>query len=306
MIRVFGYLAGKERLREKKNGPSPDYRWNWTLLRIRICFVVILGFILLSVFAPVFSPYAFDETQPSVKNQGVSATHFFGTDSLGRDLWTRIWMGTRISLLVGVVCAFFSQILGTIIGCIAGYYGGYWDSALMLLVDVCVCVPNLVYVTLITLMIGQGLGSLIIAISLSSWMTAARMARSRMLQYQGRDFVQSAKAYGASSWHIIFGHILPNIRGQILVEIFTAIPRAVFAEAYLSFISLGVPSPYTSLGQLCRDGMSMYRIFPYKLFIPSTVLFLLILCFFILSNDLQQFVENKRGGGANALLSGYQ
>lgn len=279
-------------------------RCGWTVVRIRICLAVLACFAVMVVFAPLLSPYVFDETQTSVRNQGMSAAHLFGTDSLGRDLWTRIWVGARVSLLVGVVCALLSQMLGTVIGCVAGYYGGYWDSALMLVVDVCVCVPNLVYVTLLALMFGQNLGSLIAAISLSSWMTAARTARSRMFQFRKRDFVLSARAYGASSGHIIFRHILPNIRGQLMVGVFSAIPRAIFAEAYLSFISLGVPSPYTSLGQLCREGMGMYRVYPYKLFIPSAVLFALILCFFLLSNDLQEWMEDKRIGGANVLLSG--
>jgi oligopeptide transport system permease protein len=265
--------------------------------------MILFCFVILSVFAPLLSPYGFDETMTREKNQGMSSRHFFGTDSLGRDLWTRIWMGTRVSICIGVVCALLSQLLGTAIGFVAGYYGGFLDTLLMLVVDVCVCVPSLVYVTLITLAIGQGAFSLVIAISLSSWMTAARIARSRMLQYREREFVLSAKAYGASSWRIILKHIIPNIRGQIIVEVFSAIPRAIFTEAYLSFISLGIPSPNTSLGQLCRDGMNTYRIYPYKLYIPSVLLTLLILSFYMLSNDLQQWTEYKSSGGRNGLLS---
>ena len=263
---------------------SNDFRWS---------VIIILLLAMLATFGPMLCPRSFETTNMSATNLAPSWTYLFGTDTVGRDMFARVWYGVRISLLIGIAGAIIPQLLGCLIGCISGYYGGKLDSVIMSAVDIGVCIPTLVYITLITLLLGNGIGTLILAISLSSWMDAARNCRSRMLQFRSREFVYVAQTQGMRPSHIITKHILPNISGQLIVSTFTAIPGAIFSEAYLSFIGLGVISPMTSLGQLCKAGVSVYRIYPYQLWIPGTVLSVLILAFYILGNSLRDVLDPR-------------
>ena len=174
----------------KKDHDFFDFRFIFSL-------IVLFIFIVLSIMAPIISSIPYESTNVDIRNLAPNIDHLFGTDTLGRDLWVRVWMGTRVSLLIGIVSSLVSQLFGNAIGCMAGYYGGYLDNALMLLVDVCICVPNLVYVTLISLFFGSGIPSLILSISLANWMGAARIARSRMLQFKERDFIIASKNHRA-------------------------------------------------------------------------------------------------------------
>ena len=222
--------------------PSVSY-WRDVLRRIRsdkvaivsLTFLVII--ILMAIFAPILSPYGYETTDLLHTNQPPSAEHWFGTDAGGRDLWTRVWVGARISLIIGLGGAIVPQII-----------------------DVGVCIPSLVYVTLIMLWLDAGPVAIIIAIAITGWMDSARVVRGRMLQFKNREFVLAASTLGASPIRIIFRHILPNILGQQVVNISSAIPAAIFLEAYLSFIGLGIKSPMTSWGQLCQVGSEFYRL----------------------------------------------
>lgn len=255
--------------------------------------VVIIFIIMAAILCPLFYPRSYESTNMLAPNIKPNNEYWFGTDSLGRDIFARVWQGARISIVVGIVGAIIPQVLGCLIGCVSGYYGGKLDSIIMSIVDIGVCVPTLVYITLITLLLGNGLGTLILAISLSSWMDAARNCRSRMLQYKTREFILVAQSQGLPAIHIIIKHIFPNIAGQLIVCIFTAIPGAIFSEAYLSFIGLGITSPSTSLGQLCKSGISLYRIYPYQLWIPSAVLIILVLAFYLFGNSLRDMLDPR-------------
>ena len=169
--------------------------------------------------------------------------------------------------------------------------GGREDMLIMRIIDVGVCIPSLVYVTLIMLWLDAGPVAIIIAIAITGWMDSARVVRGRMLQFKNREFVLAASTLGASPIRIIFRHILPNILGQQVVNISSAIPAAIFLEAYLSFIGLGIKSPMTSWGQLCQVGSEFYRLYPYQLFIPGVFISVTILAFYLFGNCLRDALD---------------
>jgi len=251
------------------------------------CVGIFISICIMALIVPELSGIKYDAISMPERNMSPNTNHWFGTDSLGRDLWTRIWYGTRITIIIAIFGAVIPQIMGCIIGSIAGYFGGLIDSILMAIVDICTSIPSLIYITLLYLILGPGIHSIIIAISISSWMETARLVRSRIMQYKNSDFVIHAKLQGATSLYIIFTHIFPNIIGQIIIKIFLAIPSAIFIEAYLSFIGMGVASPSVSLGLLCKVGVSTYRMYPYQLFFPSIILSLIVLSFYILGNIIR-------------------
>ena len=276
--------------------PSVSY-WVGVWRRLRqdklaiACAVLLLVLILLAVFAPIFSPYRYDQTDLLSSNLSPSAEHWFGTDSAGRDMWTRVWVGARVSLAVGFIGAILPFMIGMFVGSVAGWFGGWVDMLIMRIIDVGVCIPSLVYVTLIMLWLDAGPVAIIIAIAITGWMDSARVVRGRMLQFKNREFVLAASTLGASPIRIIFRHILPNILGQQVVNISSAIPAAIFLEAYLSFIGLGIKSPMTSWGQLCQVGSEFYRLYPYQLFIPGVFISVTILAFYLFGNCLRDALD---------------
>ncbi|SBW10828.1 oligopeptide transporter subunit; membrane component of ABC superfamily [uncultured Eubacteriales bacterium] len=276
--------------------PSVSY-WRDVLRRVTsdkvalLSFAVIALITLMAVLAPLLSPYSYETTSLLATNLPPSSQHWFGTDSLGRDLWARVWVGARVSLLIGLGGAIVPQLIGVFLGGLSGYFGGWVDMLIMRIIDVGVCIPSLVYVTLIMLWLDAGPAAIILAIAITGWMDSARVVRGRMLQFKNREFVLAAKTQGASPLRIIFRHILPNILGQQVVSISSAIPAAIFLEAYLSFIGLGIKSPMTSWGQLCQIGSSFYRLYPYQLFIPGGLISVTILAFYLFGNCLRDALD---------------
>lgn len=276
--------------------PSVSY-WADVFRRIRqdkvavISLSIIAIICLLAIFAPMFCPYDYETNNLQAINQAPSAEHWFGTDQLGRDLWARVWTGARISLLIGLGGAVAPQIVGIFFGGISGYFGGWVDMLIMRIIDVGVCIPELVYITLMMLMLGSGPVAIIATIALVGWMGSARFIRGRVLQFKNREFVLAAKSQGASPMRQIFRYILPNILGQQVVSITAAIPGAIFTEAYLSFIGLGIKSPMTSWGQLAQTGSSLYRLYPYQLWIPGALISITILAFYLFGNCLRDALD---------------
>ncbi len=276
--------------------PSVGY-WADVFRRIRqdkvaiISLAIIAIITLLAIFAPMFCPYDYETNNLQAINQPPSAEHWFGTDQLGRDLWARVWTGARVSLLIGLGGAIAPQIVGIFFGGISGYFGGWVDMLIMRIIDVGVCIPELVYITLMMLLMGSGPLAIIVTIALVGWMGSARFIRGRVLQFKNREFVLAAKSQGASPMRQIFRYILPNILGQQVVSITAAIPGAIFTEAYLSFIGLGIKSPTTSWGQLAQTGSSLYRLYPYQLWIPGALISITILAFYLFGNCLRDALD---------------
>jgi oligopeptide transport system permease protein len=258
-----------------------------------LCLGILAVIVLLSIFVPVFSPYRYDATNLKLKYVKPCAEHPFGTDSLGRDVFTRIWMGARASLLIGILGAFAPYIIGMIVGAASGWYGGWVDMVLMRLVDIMICIPAMIYMILILMVMRGSIQSMVVAMAVGGWMGAARGFRGRVLQFKNREFTLAARVLGASPKRIIFRHILPNILGNMAVSLTASIPGAIFMEAGMSYIGLGISPPMTSLGQLSADGVKLYMTRFYMFIIPTIVIGIIIFTFYMFGNCLRDALDPK-------------
>ena len=215
--------------------------------------IILVVLILMCIFAPMFSKYSVEVTDTQSINLKPSAEHLFGTDSLGRDLFVRVWAGGRVSIMLGFVGTFLVIFVGCIYGGVAGYFGGRVDHYMMRIIELLVSVPYLVMVILISLYLGKGMFALVIALTVTGWTGIARIVRGQVLQIKEQEFVMAARALGASPLRIILKHLLPNTIGVVIVAITFRIPGFIFSEAFLSFIGLGVQAPNTSWGALASS-----------------------------------------------------
>lgn len=255
--------------------------------------ILLLIIVLMAILVPILSPYAYDATNYRAARQGPSQEHLFGTDKVGRDMFTRVFMGARTSLVIGVIGALVPFLLGMVIGAVSGWFGGKVDMIIMRIVDIMLCIPSMIYMILILVVLGGSPTSLIIALAISGWMGSARSFRGRILQFKNREFVLAATTLGASPVRIIIRHILPNILGNMAVGLCSAIPGAIFAEAGMSYIGLGISPPMTSLGQLSSDGMAVFMTQFHVFFFPSLVISLIVLSLFLFGNALRDALDPK-------------
>jgi oligopeptide transport system permease protein len=253
----------------------------------------ILIIALMAIIAPLLSHYEYSDTDLMNRNADPSAEHWFGTDKLGRDMWTRIWIGARVSLLVGILGSVVPSVIGIVIGGISGYFGGTLDMLIMRFVDICICLPGLVYVILIMIYLGSGPIPIIVAFAFAGWMGSARNVRGLVLQLKNQEFVLAARTLGASPARLIFRHLIPNTLGIVVVGMTMAVPGAIFFEAYLSFIGLGVQPPMTSWGQLANLGIAAFRVYPSQLFIPAAFICITMLSFNLLGDGLRDALDPR-------------
>ncbi len=229
-------------------------------------FLILL--ILVCAFGPMLSPYTYDQIDLFNSNQAPTAEHWFGTDSLGRDLFVRVLIGGRISLTVGVVSALINLVIGTIYGGISGYFGGRIDQIMMRIVDIIYSIPTMLYVLLITMVFGSSIGTVIAAIAISSWAGMARIVRGQVLTLKEQEYALAAKALGANTWRILIKHLLLNSIGPIIVTVTLNIPAAIFSEAFLSFVGCGIAIPMASWGTLSSESLRTVMAYPYQMFFP--------------------------------------
>ncbi|MDU2322744.1 MAG: ABC transporter permease [Staphylococcus lugdunensis] len=223
----------------------------------------------------------------------VNENFWFGTDQLGRDLWTRTWKGAQISLFIGFVAAILDIFIGVVYGAISGFFGGRVDNVMQRILEIVASIPNLIVVILFVLIFEPSIWTIILAMSITGWLGMSRVVRGEFLKLKNQEFVMASRTLGASKFNLIFKHILPNTLGAIVVTSMFTVPSAIFFEAFLSFIGIGVPAPQTSLGSLVNDGRAMLLIHPHELFIPATVLSLLILFFYLFSDGLRDAFDPK-------------
>ena len=231
---------------------------------------------------------------PFVSEKNVwNKEHPLGTDSLGRDMLIRIIYGARVSLFIALVATLVNLIIGVAYGSIAGYMGGKVDEVMMRIVDIISTIPLMLYVILIMVTIGAGLKSIIIAIGSVFWIDMARIVRGQVMTLKNQEYVMVAKSIGTGPKDIIMRHILPNTIDQILISMVLNIPKAIFTEAFLSYIGLGVPVPLASWGTLCNNAIDVFRIFPYQLVEPSVAICVTMFAFHFLGDGLRDALSNK-------------
>lgn len=219
--------------------------------------------------------------------------YWFGSDVLGRDIWTRVWEGTRISLGIALCAAIIDMIIGMSYGLISGYFGGKVDSVMSRIAEVINGIPRLVIVTLLMLVLPHGFVTIVFALMITEWIGMSRIARAEMLKLKEQEFVLASRTLGAKHFFIIFKEVLPNIIGQIITQLMFSIPTAIFTEAFLSFVGLGIPVPMCSLGSLISDAFNSFTTHPYQIVPPILVLALLMLCFNMLADGLREAFDPK-------------
>ena len=241
--------------------------------------LLLLVIVLLAIAVPIASNHLYYEVDLLIKNQPPSLSHWFGTDDLGRDLFTRIWQGARISLFVGISAAIIDLFFGVIWGASAALAGGKIDEAMMRIVDILSTIPSLLIIIPLMVVIGPGLITIIIALSILGWITMARIVRGQLLKLREQGYVVAARALGAGFWRILFLHLLPNTAGPILVSLTFTISSAIFIEAFLSYLGLGVQAPVASWGTMASEGLPAMEYYPWRLGFPALLISMTLFAF---------------------------
>ncbi len=263
------------------------------LNKVAICsMIVLILIIIMTVIGPWIARYPFQAISNEI-NQGPSVEHLFGTDQIGRDIFSRVWVGGRVSILIGLLGALIDTVVGSIYGGISGYFGGVVDDVMMRIVEILVSIPYLVLVILVSLIVGKGIGSLILAMTLTGWCYMARLVRGQLLQIKEQEYILAASALGASPARIIGRHLIPNTLSIMIVAITFDIPGFIFGEAFLSYIGLGVQSPNTSWGALASSAQQQLMFYPYQLFFPALFISLTMLSFQLLGDGLRDALDPK-------------
>ncbi|MBM6618280.1 oligopeptide ABC transporter permease [Bacillus suaedaesalsae] len=219
--------------------------------------------------------------------------YYFGTDGLGRDIWTRTWEGTQISLFIAFAAAIIDMVIGVAYGGISAYYGGRVDNYMMRFIEILIGIPNLVVVILMILVLEAGLTSIIIALTITGWTGMARIVRGQVLKLKNQEFVLASRTLGAPDSKIIMKHLIPNVLGIVIINAMFSIPSAIFFEAFLSFIGLGLQAPNASLGVMIEDGYRSLQIFPHMMIFPAVVMSILMIGFNLLADGLRDALDPK-------------
>lgn len=222
--------------------------------------------------------------------------HVFGTDGLGRDLLVRVLMGARISLFIGFGAPLIFIFIGIVYGCISGFFGGTIDNLMMRVADIVSTIPELLVVIMLQVMMGSGAVTLIVAMVLADWSRSARQIRGEVLRIREMEFIHAARILGTGFWKTMFRHLLPNVMGTVLVLFSLAIPAAIFTEAFLSFIGLGIAPPMSSWGTITREGSRVMSTYPHELMIPAIMICLTMLAFNLLGDGLRDALDPKLRG----------
>ncbi len=246
-----------------------------------------------AIIAPFFTPYNYYEPHLSLKNYPPSKEFWFGTDELGRNVFSRIWLGARISLFVGISAAFIDMIIGVIYGAFAGFIGGKMDEMMMRFCDILNSLPQLLIVIILLVLIGPGLTTIILALTLTGWINMARIIRGHIHQIKHLDFVMAAKALGASRFRILTHHLITNAVGSIITTVTLTIPGAIFTESFLSFLGLGVQAPMASWGTMASDGLPALRFYPWRLFFPAFFISITMFAFNLLGDGLRDAFDPR-------------
>ena len=315
----FEFLTGRD-ITTDKNFASQSY-WKGVAIhfyrnRRAMVGVFIVGIIiLLAIVGPAMNSYGYkdivsvvDENGKQVVAKGIAPqlgfmdigdgpfadkTFLFGTDDLGRDLWTRTWQGARVSLIIAFVTIFIDMIIGMSYGLISGYFGGAVDNVMQRIVEIANSVPRLVIVSVLAIFMPKGMGLVIVTLLLTEWIGMSKIARAEMLRIKEEEYVLASRTLGAHSMHIIFKQILPNTIGPIITQVMFSIPTAIFTEAFLSFVGVGIMLPQCSIGSLIESGFNNITTLPYQILPPIIVLALQMLGFNFIGDGFREALAPK-------------
>lgn len=261
-----------------------------------IASIIIL--VLITIFvtiAPMLMPFGYADTDwANMQSAPSMATgHYFGTDTLGRDLLVRVAIGGRISLMVGIAGAFVAVLIGTVYGAISGYAGGKVDILMMRFLEVLSAFPFMFFVILLVTLFGRNIFLIFVAIGLVSWLDVARMVRGQTLSLKNKEFTEAAHVTGVSNWKIIMRHIVPNVLGVVVVYASLIVPGMILFESFLSFLGLGVQEPMTSWGAMLQEGAQNMQVAPWQLLVPSVFLVVTLFCFNFIGDGLRDALDPK-------------
>ncbi len=260
-----------------------------------IGFYLIIFMVLMSIFGPYMTEFSYRQIYLSDQNLGPSLEHWFGTDHLGRDIWARSWEGGRTSLLIGFFAATIDLVVGVIYGAVSGYSSRRVDQIMMRIVDVLYALPYLLVVILIMVAIDkQGILTIVLAIAATGWVGMARLVRGQVLQLKEMEFVLAARTLGASARRLLSKHLIPNTLGLIIVNLTLTIPSAIFAEAFLSFIGIGIAPPDTSWGLMINDGVAvMLTGYWWRLVFPAILISITMFAFNVFGDGLRDALDPR-------------
>lgn len=294
-FKIIGYSA--EDANRIERAPISYWQDAWRRLRKNPVAMISLATLLILVVLVIIGPYirGYDYVTMNVanKNQGVSAAYWFGTDSLGRDLFSRVWVGARASIMIALVATALKIIVGTIYGAVMAHFGGWVDDMMMRVIEVINSVPSLLVTILLMMVLGNNLFALFVALSITSWCSTARQVRGLIKQLRETEYVYAAEVLGASASRVILKHYVPNMLSILILEASTAIPTFIFTEAGLSFLGIGLKSPAISLGVLISQGQQTLDFYPTQLIYPCVVLCVIVMAFNLLGDGLRNALDPR-------------
>lgn len=295
---LFEIVGRKESESEKIDKPLlSNWQDGWLRLKQNKAAVaslaILLVIVLLSFIGPYFNEYSYEQTDYDKVYTEPTSEHWLGTDKFGRDQWTRLWEGTRISLYIAVLAALLDIMIGITYGAISAWKGGKVDNFMQRIIEILVGVPNLIIIILLIMIMKPGIMTIMLAMVITGWVNMARLVRGQVFKLKTQEYVLAARALGANNKRIIVGHMLPNTLGIIIINMMFTIPSAIFTEAFLSFIGLGLQEPLASLGVLINDGFQSMRNQFYLLAFPSVVIVGLMVCFNMLGDGLRDAFDPR-------------
>ena len=291
-------LPDSERELEVIGRPSVSY-WQNCWIRLKKDKLAMLGIVVIvlmtaaAILVPMLSPYTYDQTDFANALQWPSAAHPFGTDKMGRDIFIRTMYGARISLTIGFAAAAINMVIGVLYGGVAGYLGGMADMVMMRIVDILTGIPSMIYMILIMMFLGNTVQSILIAMCLTYWITTARMVRAQILTLREQDFALAAKVCGLGRWQILVHHLIPNSMGSIILAVTFLIPSAIFQEAFLSFLGIGIQVPMASWGTLANDAIEYLFSYPYQMLFPAAAISITIFALNFIGDGLRDALDPR-------------
>jgi oligopeptide transport system permease protein len=278
--------------------PTVSY-WQdaWRRLRKNPVAMTSLGVLILLIIMVIIGPYirGYDYIEMNIpdKNLGASSKYWFGTDSLGRDMFSRVWVGARASLTIAIVATLLKLVVGTIYGAIMAHFGGWVDDVMMRIIEVINSLPSLLITIMIMMILGNNLFAMLVALSVTAWCSTARQVRGMIKQLKESEYVYAAEVLGASTMRIIIKHYVPNMLSILILEASVAIPGFIFTEAGLSFLGIGLKSPSISLGVLISLGQQTMDFYPSQLIYPCVVLCVIVMAFNLLGDGLRNALDPR-------------